>query len=182
MWWWFWTPHIWLVFNSNICPNSAALRDISLWNLSDLDIDLSRSLKVKCDSVIGLPIYGFLFMFNSNIWPNSAPLRYISCQNLSDLDFDFQDHWPWHWPFKVTEAKCNYTNELPIYAFLSIFNSNIWPNSDRLQDIKVRNSSDPDFDLLMSLKVKFDGVIGLSIYAFLLLSLYIITACLSLAI
>ncbi len=34
-----------------------------LQNLSDLDFDLSRSLKVKCDSVIGLHIYGFLLMF-----------------------------------------------------------------------------------------------------------------------
>ena len=31
-----------------------------------LNFDLSGSLKVKCDSVTGLPIYGFLFMFNSN--------------------------------------------------------------------------------------------------------------------
>ncbi len=39
--------------------------------LSDLDFDLSRSLKVKFDhSAIGLPIYGFLLMFNSNIGPN----------------------------------------------------------------------------------------------------------------
>ena len=45
-----------LVFYSNIWPNTTALRDISLWNLSDLDIDPSRLLKVKCDSVIGLLI------------------------------------------------------------------------------------------------------------------------------
>ncbi len=32
--------------------------------------DLSRSLKVKCEGGIGLPIYGFLLMFNSNIGPN----------------------------------------------------------------------------------------------------------------
>ena len=56
--------------------------------MSDLDIDLTRSLKVKCDSVIGLPIYGFLLLFNINIWPNSAPLQDISFQNLSDLDMD----------------------------------------------------------------------------------------------
>ncbi len=49
------------VFNSNIGPNSAPLGDISLWNLSSLDIDLSRSLKVKCD-VIGVSIYGFLYI------------------------------------------------------------------------------------------------------------------------
>ncbi len=48
-----------------------------LQNLSDVDFDLSRSLKVKCDSVIGLPIYGFLVVSNSNIWPSSAPLQDI---------------------------------------------------------------------------------------------------------
>ena len=53
------------------------------------------SLNVKCGSVIGLPIYGFLVVSNSNIWPNSATLcsflRYkISLRNLSDLGFDFQ--------------------------------------------------------------------------------------------
>ncbi len=66
----------------------APLQDIRLQKLSDLEFDLSRSLKVKCDSVIGLPIYAFLLMFNSNIWPNSAPLQDIKLQNLSDLEFD----------------------------------------------------------------------------------------------
>ncbi len=56
--------------NSNIWPNSAPLWDIRLCNLSDLDFDLSRSLKVKCEGANGLPIYGFLLMFNSNIVPN----------------------------------------------------------------------------------------------------------------
>ncbi len=56
--------------------------------MSDLEYDLSRSLKVKCDSVIELPIYAFLLMFISNIWPNSAPLQDIRLQNLSDLEFD----------------------------------------------------------------------------------------------
>ncbi len=87
--------------------------------MSDLEFDLSRSLKVKSD-VIGLSLYAFLLMFNSNIWPNSAPL----------------------------------------------------------QDIRLYNLSDLGFDLSRSLKVKYDGVIGLSIYGFLLI--YIVTACLSL--
>ena len=38
--------------------------------LSDLGFHLSRSLKVKCNTAIGLPIYGFLLMFNSDIGPN----------------------------------------------------------------------------------------------------------------
>ncbi len=42
-----------------------------------LNIDLSRSLKVKCESGIGLPIYDFLLVFNNNIRPNSAALQDI---------------------------------------------------------------------------------------------------------
>ncbi len=41
-----------LMFNSNIWPNSPPLPDIRLSNVSDLEFDLSRSLKVKCDSII----------------------------------------------------------------------------------------------------------------------------------
>ncbi len=57
------------MFNSNIWPNSAPLQDIRLQNVSDLEFDLSRALKVKCDIVIGLNTYAFLLMFNINIWP-----------------------------------------------------------------------------------------------------------------
>ncbi len=46
---------------------------ISLQNLSDPDVDPSRSLKIKCDSGIGLPICNSLLVFNSNTWPPSAP-------------------------------------------------------------------------------------------------------------
>ena len=58
------------MFNGSIWPNSAPLQDTSLQNVSDLEFDLSRSLKVRCDSVIGLPIYmyAFLLMFNGNIY------------------------------------------------------------------------------------------------------------------
>ncbi len=41
-----------------------------LQNLSDLDFEISRSLKVKCEGAIELPTYGFLVMFNANIGPN----------------------------------------------------------------------------------------------------------------
>ncbi len=41
-----------------------------LHNLGDLEFDVSRSLKVKYEGAIALPIYGFLLMFNSNIGPN----------------------------------------------------------------------------------------------------------------
>ncbi len=36
-----------LVFNGNIWPSSAALRDVSLQNLSDIDSDLSGSLRIN---------------------------------------------------------------------------------------------------------------------------------------
>ena len=59
-----------------------------LQNLSDLEFDLSRSYRVKCDSVIGHPIYVFLLMLNSNIW-----LLYdIRLRHLSDLEFYLQGH------------------------------------------------------------------------------------------
>ena len=54
-------------------------------NLSDLDFDLSISLKVKCDWVTGLPI-DFLVVSIGNIWPNSALLPDISFQIQSDFE------------------------------------------------------------------------------------------------
>ncbi len=47
---------------SNIWPNPASLRAMIFQNLSELDIDLSRRLKVKCDGFIELPTYGFLLI------------------------------------------------------------------------------------------------------------------------
>ncbi len=48
------------------------IRSPAIQHASDLDFDLLRSPKLKCDGVTGLPIYDFLLMFNSNIWPVSA--------------------------------------------------------------------------------------------------------------
>ena len=47
MWQCHWTPIYGfpLLFNSNICPILAPLRDIGFQNLSDIDTDLSRSLR-----------------------------------------------------------------------------------------------------------------------------------------
>ncbi len=97
------------MFNSNIWPNSAPLQDIRLQNLSNLAFDLSRSLKVKCDSVIELPIYAFLLMFNSNTWSNSAPLQDIRLRNLSDLEFDLS---------RSLKVKCDDVIGLTIHGFL----------------------------------------------------------------
>ena len=40
--------------------------------MRDFEFDLSRSLKVKSDVVIGLAIQGFLLIVNSNMGPNLA--------------------------------------------------------------------------------------------------------------
>ncbi len=48
------------MFNTKIGPNKALLQDdIGVQNLGDLEIDLSKSLKVKCKGAIGLPIFWF---------------------------------------------------------------------------------------------------------------------------
>ena len=93
---------------------------ISLQSLSDLDFDLTRSSKVKCDGAIGLSICELLLVSNSNTWRNSAPLRDISLQNWSDLDSDLSSS---------RKSHANRTDGHPIYNFLLMFNSSIWPNS-----------------------------------------------------
>ncbi len=89
---------------------------VSLKSLIDLEYDLSRSLKVKCDGAIGFPIYGFLLMLNSNIGPNYAPLRDIRLLNLGELDFDLS---------RSLKVKCDSAIGLPLYGFLLMINSNI---------------------------------------------------------
>ena len=97
------------------------MQDIRLQNLGDLEVDLSRSFKVKCGGAIELPIYGFLLMFNSNIGPNLAPLPDIRLRNLSDLAIDFD-------LLRSLKVKCEGAIGLFIYGFLSMFNNNIGPN------------------------------------------------------
>ena len=69
--------------------------------------------------------------------------------------------------FQGHSVKCDSVIGLPIYAFISMFNSNIWPTSAPLQEIRHRIFSDLQFDLPMSLKVKCHDVIGLVIHGFL---------------
>ncbi len=85
-----------LMFNSTIWPNSAPLRDIRLINRSDLELDLSRSLKVKCYGNTGLLMYGFL-LFNSNAWPNSEPFQDIRLSVTLTLTFQCYSITPQVW-------------------------------------------------------------------------------------
>ncbi len=89
----------------------APLQDIMLRNMSDLEFDLSRSLKVICNDVTELPIYAFPLMFNSNLWPNSAPLQDIRLRNMSDLEFDLS---------RSLKVKCDALIGLVIHGFLLI--------------------------------------------------------------
>ena len=60
------------MFNNNIWPNSATLQDISLQNQTDLEFYHSRSLKVKCDDVIGLAIHCFLLIYTGITCDNTC--------------------------------------------------------------------------------------------------------------
>ncbi len=84
--------------------------------MSDLDFDLSRSLKVKCHGVIGLAICAFLMIVNSNIGPNLAPLQVIRLwNNVGDIDFKLS---------RSLKVKSNGAVGLSIYEFLLMSNSN----------------------------------------------------------
>ena len=87
IWRWHWTPHVFSYWWLRV-----TLWDIRLWNPSDLDLNLSRSFKVKCHGVTGLAIYGFTLMVNSNIGSNSPPLRDIRLWNLRTVTLTFQCH------------------------------------------------------------------------------------------
>ncbi len=80
-----------VMFNSNIGPNQAPLQDIS---------HLSRSLKVKSNGAVGLPIYDFLLVSNSNQVSNShrlgvtQPLKNVL--HLLSLELNFNTPPPRH--------------------------------------------------------------------------------------
>ena len=89
----------------------------------DVEIALSRSLKVKYNHTIELPIYDILSLLNSNIWPILLFTRYTPSKSER----------PWHWPSEVTKVKNNRTIGLPTDVFLLMFSSNIWPFFGHLQ-------------------------------------------------
>ena len=56
----------------------------------------------------------------------------IRLRNLSDLDFDLSRS-------KVTMVTVPWPTGLPIYGFILMLNSNIWPNMARLKHISIQN-------------------------------------------
>ena len=126
-----------------------------LHNLSDLDLDLSRSLRFKCDSIIALHIYAFLLMFNGNTWANFAHLRCIEMYRgfkiLVISSLTFQGH---------SRSNVIVFIGLLIYVFFLLMSkSNMLPNSAPVQDIRLRNQSDFEFHISRSIKAKCDDVI-----------------------
>ena len=53
------------VTSNNYMPTCNILGDIAIQNIHELDLDLSRSLKVKVYGVIRKPIHDFLLVNNS---------------------------------------------------------------------------------------------------------------------
>ncbi len=75
-------------------------------------------------------------LFCSNIWPTTLQDKRL--RNLSDPDFGLS---------RSLKVLCDDVIGLSLYDFLLTFNSNLWPNSAPLQDIRLRNVSDLEFDL-----------------------------------
>ena len=64
----------------------------ALWNMLDLDFDLSRSLYVKANCVIWESIHDFLFNFNSNHDPNCKRFEVTALGNMLDLPLTSPGH------------------------------------------------------------------------------------------
>ncbi len=143
----------------NIWSNSCPLRDIRLRNLSDLDVHLSRSFKVKCNGHIGLPIYVFVLMLiNSNIWPNSGPLRDISYKALKS-----------EWRFLRSKINMMLPLDSPYMFPINVLQD--IPSFGCCRHINLRNVSSNEFDPSRSPKAKCDGGIGLPMYGLMLYGL-----------
>ena len=81
-------------FNGNRGPICKRFQVTALWNMLDLDFDLSRSPQVKANGAIWKSIYDFLFNFNGNHAPIckhfQVTLKYA--WNMLDLDLTTQGH------------------------------------------------------------------------------------------
>ncbi len=87
IWWCHCTSHIW--FPIRVYDQTRILNGIiRSRKLSDLEFDFSRSLKVKSDGAVGLPMSDFIVVFNGNIWANCTSVWNVCLQNLSNLYFD----------------------------------------------------------------------------------------------
>ncbi len=122
-----------LMFHSRIWPSLATLRDIRPQNLTALEFDLSRSLKVRSNvyGAAGLPKYHSLLLCNithmsvfhhsyRDLTPTSLPLcpnKYIGKKRNIQ-----KDHWTIENPRKPTTTPCYIqisSSSNPAYVYLS---------------------------------------------------------------
>ena len=135
-----WTPiyGFLLQFNSNIWPIFAPLSDINLPNLSDLDIDLSIYLMSNVIILLGT-LYMVSYYCLLVTWVQFC------------LIYDIKAFKIWvtlTLTFKVTKVKCNHTNGSPYMLSCWVtLTFDLWPNSGPLEDIRLWNLSDPEFDI-----------------------------------
>ncbi len=109
--------------------------EICLQNLSDLDIDHSRSLKSNLIAPIDSPYMFSYWRLISNIWP-TAPLRNIMLPNLSDLNYYVSRSNNIKRCYWTPNRWCYWT---PNIWLLLMFNSNIWTILVHLRDIGLPN-------------------------------------------
>ena len=87
------SPYMVSYWCSKIWPKCLLLPDTRLQNQSDLEFDLSRSLKVKFNGAVGVSIYDFLLVSNSNYMSTSHRLTLIGTSTfffyLLSLDPNF---------------------------------------------------------------------------------------------
>ncbi len=110
-----------------------------LWNAYKRSMDLGALLDTCnwCDK----------WQFSADLFHSDirhTPLQDTRLRNLSDLEFDL---------LRSLNVMCDNVIGLPIYAFLLIFNSNIWPNSAPLQDIRLYKI----YSLWVTLNLTFQG-------------------------
>ena len=83
--------------------------------MHDLELDLSRSLKVKVIGATRKSTYDFLLVNNSKYMPICSILGDIATQNMHDLEFDLS---------RSLKVKDNGAIRKPIYDFLLVNNYN----------------------------------------------------------
>ncbi len=135
-----------LMLRANEC---ITYRSSATQHGSDLDFDHSTHMD---SPLYWLLMHDSLLVFHSRIW-------HIPC-------FLMRSERPLLWLFKVIQFKNDGATELWIHNFL--FNSNIWPNSAPLHDIKPQNLTDLAFPLKVTEGLMWWCHLTLLAYGFLL--------------
>ncbi len=125
--------------------NLVYLNDVTEYNRRFELVELTNSTLPKCQFQ-----FRSLENFNSNSNHfGSIPIQFQFRSELTPaLLMRYRlskSERPWHKPLKVTKSNVIVSVNSQ-YVFLFMFNSNVRPNSAPLQDIRLQNLSDLDFD------------------------------------